>query len=74
MKTKIFRSGEKGFEEQKAKMFEPEELTKEEQLRLVVEKLLKQFVEDLESEYFVGDLINSYAAILLKEVKIRIKL
>ena len=74
MKAKVIKSGDKNFEEEKAKMFKPKTLSKEEQLRIVFKKLIQQFFEDLEKEYFVGDLINSYANILLGEVKIRVKL
>lgn len=49
-------------------------MTKEEQLRVAFKKLIKQFAKELEREYFVGDLINSYVDIMLKEVKIRTKI
>ncbi len=79
MKTKIFRFGEKGFEEEKVKLAEhykemtrprnkaKKRLSKEEQLRLVFKKIV---------EYWGlrGSDIDNVTYLLLREVKIRVNL
>ena len=67
MEIKVIKSGEKDFEEAKAKMFEPKVLTKEEQLRLVFKKTLEDWG-------LCGSDIDNVAYLLLKEVKIRFNL
>lgn len=74
MEAKVIRSGEKNFEEEKAKMFDPKVLTKEEQLKVSFKMLLTTMLEAVKEEYYVGDLIDSYTNLLLKEVKIRVDL
>ncbi len=77
MKTKIFRSGEKGFEEEKAKMFTGA-LTKEEQLEKVFPTILNAMLAEYAMIQYggmsVGGLKEKYAKILLREVKIRVNL
>ena len=76
MKTKVFRSSEKGFEEKKAEMFEPKTLNKEEQLRLVFNHLLHSLLVDYCMSISVDEnkLIAEYTKIFMKEVTIRVKL
>ena len=72
---KVIRSGDKNFEEEKAKMFE---LTKEEQLRHVFNKLLTGLLIEYDMIQYGGmseeELKDKYAKIFLREVKIRVKL
>lgn len=76
MESKVIRSGEKNFEEEKPKMFKPRTLTKEEQLKTVFSHLLASMI----TEYIMlvddepDKLIEKYTNIFLKEVKIRVKL
>ena len=77
MKTKIFRSGEKGFEEEKDKMFTGA-LTREEQLEKVFPTILNAMLVEYDMIQYggmsVGGLKEKYAKILLREVKIRVNL
>lgn len=68
---KVIRSGEKGFEEEKAKMFEP--LTKEEQLKVVFNHLLHSLLVDYCMSLSVDEdkLIEKYTKIFMREIKIR---
>ena len=68
MKTKVIRSGEKGFEQAKAKMFEPKVLTKKEQIEQVFKIILKNYTALDDDE--VGMLVD----LLMREVTIRAKL
>lgn len=72
MKTKVIRSGDKNFEEEKAKMFEP--MNKEEQLRIAFTIILKKngvlMIRNFLQTYEMKEIIEE----LLREVKIRIKL
>ncbi|GAG21627.1 unnamed protein product [marine sediment metagenome] len=73
MKTKVIRLGDKNFEEEKAKMFEPKTLSKENQLRIVFTHLLTAMLaESLLADE--NELVEKYTNIFLKEVKIRTKL
>lgn len=74
MKIKVIRSGDKNFEEEKIKMFEPRTLTKEEQLKLVFSKLFTALFLEYQFERNEIKLIEKYTNISMKEVKIRIKL
>ena len=47
------------------------ELTKKEQLKKAFKMLLTTMLKAANEEYFVGDLIDSYTNLLLKEVSIR---
>jgi len=67
---KIIRSGDKNFEEEKAKMFRP--LDKEEQLRRVFKHLLSALILEVESGKDKIKLTEEYTNILLKEVSIRV--
>jgi len=79
MKVKVMKSGDKNFEEEKAKMFESG-LTKEEQLKKIFSKEIRELLQGHETvlvddvhipaSLFVNDLANK----LLYEVKIRTKL
>ena len=77
MKMKILRSGDKNFEEEKAKMF-GNELTKEEQLRRVFNRLLTGVLVEYDMIQYGGmneeELKDKYTKIFLREVKIRVKL
>ena len=75
MKTKVIRSGDKNFEEEKAKMFEPKTLSKVEQLRAIFKNTLEDWgywIDDNGKikEYNLAETVNK----LLYEVKIRVKL
>ena len=48
---KVIKSGEKGFEQEKAKMFEPDVLSKEKQLRLVFYAILATMIEKVDDGY-----------------------
>jgi len=63
---KVIRSGEKGFKEAKAKMFEPIGLTKKEQLEKVFKTILESFG--------INDGLDNLVNILIREVTIRTKL
>ena len=77
MKMEILRSGDKNFEEEKAKMF-GNELTKEEQLRRVFNRLLTGLFVEYDMIQYGGmneeELKDKYTKIFLREVKIRVKL
>ncbi len=49
-------------------------MTKEEQLKKAFKMLLTTMLEASKEECFIGDLIDSYANLLIKEVTIRVKL
>ena len=78
MKTKVIKSGEKNFEEEKIKMFEPKTLNKEEQLELVFNRLLTGIFVEYDMIQYGGmseeQLKNKYTNIFLREIKIRVKL
>ena len=83
MKAKVFRSGDKNFEEEKAKMFGEElnkGLTKEEQLKSVFTRLFAGLLIEYDLIKFGGatknetELKEKYTNIFLREVKIRVKL
>jgi len=87
---KVIRSGEKNFEEEKAKRLEiptsdmqeaKKGLTKEEQLRLIFKKILDSHLndigtlEDMQSVYIIPECaIKNIVKELLLEVKKRVKL
>ena len=78
---KVIRSGEKGFKEEKARMYEnPEEvnkmpLTKKEQLRKVFSYLFASMLAEYCTLAVDEDkLTEKYTNIFLKEVTIRVKL
>ena len=74
---KVIRSRDKNFEEEKAKMF-GNELTKEEQLKRVFNRLLTGILVEYDMIQYGGmneeELKDKYAKIFLREVKIRVKL
>ena len=73
---KVIKSGEKGFEQEKAKMFSGRGLTKKEQLRLVFNHLLTAFLVEYDMVQYGGseeELKEKYINVLLYEVKIRTK-
>ena len=77
MKVKVIRSGDKNFEEEKIKMFQPRTLNKEEQLRLVFSHSLTALISEVRSEVESGkdeSIIVKYTNIFMYEIKIRTKL
>lgn len=79
METKVIKSGEKNFEEEKVKMFEPKTLNKEEQLRIVFKAVIKDMLDKIipTNRLFTGEIdirLNECSILLLKEVTIRVKL
>lgn len=79
MKSEVIKSGEKKFEEEKAKMFEPKTLSKEEQLRIAFKAIVKDMLDKIvpTNRLFTGEInvrLNECSILLLKEVKIRVKL
>ena len=78
MKTKVIKSDDKNFEEEKVKMFEPKQLTKEEQLKITFKKMITNFLNsdfDVANYYHTqDDDIETLANNLILEVKIRTKL
>jgi len=76
MKVKAIRSGDKNFEEKKAKMFEPKTLSKEDQLRIVFRTIIEKSFDD---DYIFRPYKNRFPfdkliKRLICEVKIRTKL
>ena len=69
MKVKVTRSGEKGFKEEKIKMFLP--LTKEEQLKEVFNRLLNNLILEAGIGKDEGKLIEKYTDIFMREIKIK---
>ena len=74
IKANIFRSGEKGFEEEKRKMFQPRMLNwvhKEERLRLAFNHLLHSLLVDYYMSLIVDEdkLIEKYTNIFMREIK-----
>ena len=74
---KVIRAGEKDFEEEKAKMFKSE-VSKEEQLRRVFNRLLTALLVEYDMIQYGGmsekELKDKYTNIFMKEVTIRTKL
>lgn len=75
---KVIRSEDKNFEEEKIEMFQPETLSKEEQLKLVFNRLLTGIFVEYDMIQYGGmseeKLKNKYTNIFLREIKIRVKL
>ena len=76
IETKNSAFEDENFEEEKAKMFEPKTLNKEEQLRLVFNHLLHSLLVDYCMSISIDEdkLIAKYTNIFMKEVTIRVKL
>lgn len=72
-KTKVIRSGDENFEEEKIKMFDTQKtkrgLAKEKQLRIASTLILEHWL-DINDEWKIEHIVSE----LLKEIKIRVKL